>query len=173
MEFLRKNFRECTPKVKSATYTTMVRPTLEYASAVWDPHKQWEAQLLEKVQHRAARNVNNNYTDRSPGSVTPMLENLKCTSLEHRRRQIRLEMLYKINKGLVDINPASFFHYSDPRTRVAQRMHQGHIPHLAPFHSFVGITSQNLSPQLLRWSPSRVDYTAVSAICSQYLPLHK
>ena len=38
--FLRRNFKECTPKVKSATYTTMVRPTLEYASAVWDPHKQ-------------------------------------------------------------------------------------------------------------------------------------
>ena len=31
---LPRNFREGTPKVKSATYTTMVRPTLEYASAV-------------------------------------------------------------------------------------------------------------------------------------------
>ena len=28
---LRRDFRECTPKVKSATCTTMVRPTLEYA----------------------------------------------------------------------------------------------------------------------------------------------
>ena len=91
--FLRRNFRECTPKVKSATYTTMVRPTLEYTPAVWDPYTQREAQLLEKVQRRAARYVNNNYTDRSPGSVTSMLEYLKWTSLEHRRRQIRLGML--------------------------------------------------------------------------------
>ena len=116
MGFLRRNFRECTPKVKTATYTTLVRPTLEYASAVWDPYKQKDAQLLENVQRRAARYVNNNYKDRSPGCVTSMVKNLKWTSLEHRRRHIRLGMLYKINKGLVDINPANFFHSFFPRT---------------------------------------------------------
>ena len=89
MRFLRRNFRECTPKVKTATYTTLVRPTLEYASAVWDSYKQKDVQLLENVQRRAARYVNNNYTDISPGSVTTMLENLKWTSLEHRRYKIQ------------------------------------------------------------------------------------
>ena len=73
MGFMRRNFRECKPKVKTATYTTLVRPTLEYASAVWDPYKQKDAQLLENVQRRAARYMNN-YTDRSPGSVTSMLD---------------------------------------------------------------------------------------------------
>ena len=73
MGFLRRNFRECTPKVKTTTYTTLVRPTLEYASAVWDPYKQNDAQLLENVQRRAARYMNNNYADRSPDSVTSML----------------------------------------------------------------------------------------------------
>ena len=81
--FLPRNFREGTPKVKSATYTTMVRPTLEYSSAVWDPQQQKDIRLLEKVQLRAARYVTNNYTDRSPGTVTSMLEYLKWTSLEH------------------------------------------------------------------------------------------
>ena len=47
--FLQRNFRECPPKVKSAAYTTMVYPTLEYALAVWDPHKQKDIRLLEKV----------------------------------------------------------------------------------------------------------------------------
>ena len=78
-----KELRECTPKDKSATYTTMACPTLEYAPAVWDPHKQKDIRLLEKVQLRAARYVTNNYTDRSPGTVTSMLEYLKWTSLEH------------------------------------------------------------------------------------------
>ena len=41
--------------------------------------------LLEKVQRRAARYVTNNYTDRSPGTVTSMLEYLKWKSLEHRK----------------------------------------------------------------------------------------
>ena len=115
MGFLRRNFREGTPKVKTATYTKLVCPTLEYASAVWDPYMQKDAQLLENVLCRAVRYVNNNYTDRSPGNATSMLENLTWTSLEHRRRQICLGMLYKINKGLVDINPANFFHHADRR----------------------------------------------------------
>ena len=106
---LRRNFRECTPKVRSATYTTTVRPTLEYASAVCDPDKQKDIRLLEKIQSRAASYVTNNYTDRSPGTVTSVLEYLKWTSLEHRRQQIHLGMLYKINNGLLDINPDIFF----------------------------------------------------------------
>ena len=42
---------------------------MDYASAVWDPHKQKDIQLLEKVQRRADRYVHN-YTDISPGTVT-------------------------------------------------------------------------------------------------------
>ena len=83
----------------------------------------------KKVQGRGVRYVTNNYTDRSPDIVTSMLENLKWTSLEHRRRQIRLVMLCKINKGLVDISPASFLRHSDPRTRGTQRLHQEQTQH--------------------------------------------
>ena len=72
-----KELRECTPKDKSVTYTTTVRPTLEYASAVFDPHKQKDIRLLEKVKRRAARYVTNNYTHRSPGTITTKLEYLK------------------------------------------------------------------------------------------------
>ena len=85
MWFQQRNFRECTPKDKSVTYITMVHPTLEYGSAVWDPHQQTDIRLLEKVQRRAARYVTNNYRDRLPGTVTSMLENLKWSSLEHGR----------------------------------------------------------------------------------------
>ena len=38
--FLRRNFKDCTTQVKAATYTTMVRPTLEFATTVWDPYLQ-------------------------------------------------------------------------------------------------------------------------------------
>ena len=34
--FIRRNLKECTAPVKAATYTAMVRPSLEYASTVWD-----------------------------------------------------------------------------------------------------------------------------------------
>ena len=35
--FLHRNFRDCNKSVREQAYTTMVRPTLEYASAAWDP----------------------------------------------------------------------------------------------------------------------------------------
>jgi hypothetical protein len=38
MGFIRRNLTDCTKPVKAAAYTTMARPTLEYASTVWDPH---------------------------------------------------------------------------------------------------------------------------------------
>ena len=34
--FIRRNLKDCTKPVKSAAYTSMVRPTMEYASSVWD-----------------------------------------------------------------------------------------------------------------------------------------
>ena len=142
--------------MKSATYTTIVRPTLENASAVWDPHKQTDIRLLEKVQRRAARHVTNNYTDRSPGTVTSMLEYLKWTSLEHRRQHIRLGMLYKINNGLVDINPESFFRHADPRTRGSQRLYQEQTQRPVLFHSFFPrtVSEWNLLPTAISSAPS-------------------
>ncbi len=36
--FLRRNLHGCTRDIKDIAYNTLVRPTLEYCSAVWDPH---------------------------------------------------------------------------------------------------------------------------------------
>ena len=51
-------------------------------------------------------------------------------------------MLYKIDNGLVEVNPASLLHLSDPRTRGAQRLHQEQtkqpthpLPLLLPLYS--------------------------------------
>jgi hypothetical protein len=90
--------------VKSAAYTSMVRPTMEYASSVWDPTNRKKIGNLEKVQKRAARFVFNNYTDRTPGGVTKMVKSLKWEKLEERRKSNRLCMLYKIKNGLIDID---------------------------------------------------------------------
>jgi hypothetical protein len=49
---------------------------MEYASSVWDPTNRKKIGNLEKVQKRAARFVFNNYTDRTPGCVTKMVESL-------------------------------------------------------------------------------------------------
>lgn len=36
--FLRRNLHNCTPDIKHIAYNTLVRPTLEYCTAVWDPY---------------------------------------------------------------------------------------------------------------------------------------
>ena len=115
--FLRRNFCACSAKAKATTYTTMVRPVLEYASTVWDPSSSDNIKELEKVQRSASRYVFNNYKDRTPGTITGFLQRLQWETLESRREQARLAMLYKINKGLVDLNPSCFYKKSDSRTR--------------------------------------------------------
>ena len=133
--FLRRNFKECTPRTKAATYTTMVRPSLDYASSVWDPHLEKDKTPLEKVQRQAARYVNNNYTDRTPGIVTSMLEALNWETLEKRRTLQRLLMLYRINNSLVDIPKDIYIRQSDPRTR-GNRLFQFDAIHPALQNSF-------------------------------------
>ncbi len=134
--FLRRNFKDCTPKVKAALYTTMVRPALEYASTVWDPHLQKDVKTLEQVQRRAARYVTKDYTSKTPGCVTAMVHNLHWDSLEDRRRNNRLVMLYKIQNNLVDINSTTFIQQSDSRTRGAQRLFQERIADVTQYHSY-------------------------------------
>ena len=51
---LRRNLRLSSHTVKTHAYQALVRPHLEYASAVWDPHTHCNTQKLEMVQRRAA-----------------------------------------------------------------------------------------------------------------------
>ena len=122
--FIRRNLKDCTKPVKAAAYSTIVRPSVEYASTVWDPTKQAKIKAIEQVQKRAARFVNNNYTDRTPGCVTKMVTSLKWESLEDRRKQNRLCMLFKIQHDLIDIDRHQYLTPNDSRTRGKNRFFQ-------------------------------------------------
>ena len=122
--FLRRNLHNCTKEVRETTYNTLVRPTLEYASSAWDPHLTTDINRLEQVQRRAARFVTRNYWERTPGCVSSMITNLGWDSLAHRRRTQRLTMLYKIQGGLVDVDPGPILRRNDMRTRGGHRFYQ-------------------------------------------------
>ena len=92
--FLRRNLKIGSKQTKQRAYKQLVRPTLEYACPVWDPHKQVEIDLLEKTQRRAARFVTNRH--RNTSSVTDMLSSLQWPTLRERRRQTRLTLMYKV-----------------------------------------------------------------------------
>ena len=122
--FLRRNISQCTKQVKSAAYTSLVRPTLEYASAAWDPSSPEDITKLERVQRQAARFAHSNYHDRAPGCVTKMVSNRGWEPLQHRRRVERLSTLYKIQRGLVETYTDDIIRPSDNNTRGQQRLYQ-------------------------------------------------
>ena len=51
---LRRTMYGCTGKAKALTYLALVRPCLEYCSAVWTLHKSKNIDLMESMQCRAA-----------------------------------------------------------------------------------------------------------------------
>ena len=155
--FLRRNFKECTREVKTATYTTMVRPVLDYASTVWDPHQQGDIKTLEQVQRRAARYVYNDYTTRTPGCVTDMVEDLGWESLQDRRYIARLSLLYKMQHGLVDVDTSSYLQQGDSRTRGSRGFFQERINSEVDYNSFF--------PRTIReWNSLPADVTAATSL---------
>ena len=112
----------------------MVQPTLDYASTAWDPHIKEDINTLDKVQRRGARFVCNNYTDRTPGCVTAMLNSLEWIPLSTRRYHQRLIMLYKIQHFTVDIGQFNNLRPGDSRTRGAYRLYQ--IPAVQSVYKF-------------------------------------
>ena len=99
---IKRNLWNCSTSTKEIAYKTLVRPKLEYASAVWDPYYNTHKESIEKVQRRAARFVKNDYGYTS--SVSNMLIDLKWDKLELRRTKARLVTLYKETHGITPRN---------------------------------------------------------------------
>ena len=104
--FLSRNLSHCSQQVKETAYNTYVRPTVEFASAAWDPHTQRNIQKIEQVQRSAAQFVMGDYNRTS--SVTDMMNILKWPSLQNRRLHSRLVMMYKIHNDLVNIKAEDY-----------------------------------------------------------------
>ena len=55
LNYLRHSLWGATQPAKAAAYVSLIRPLLEYACVVWNPHTSKDQLLLEQVQLRAAR----------------------------------------------------------------------------------------------------------------------
>ena len=104
--FLARNIPRCCRKVKQMAYATYIRPTVEYTSPVWDQHTMHNTNKIKILQHRCARNVTGILDHTS--SVTSLLNCLSRPTLEERRRQYRLAVMYHILHNQVDIHWQSF-----------------------------------------------------------------
>ncbi|KAK3097903.1 hypothetical protein FSP39_014294 [Pinctada imbricata] len=99
--FLQRNIYQCPRTTKALCYTTLVRPQMEYASLIWDPHTKTNINQLEMVQRRAARFVTGDYHRTS--SVSTMLQQLQWPTLQERRITSRAVMMFRIVNNLVDV----------------------------------------------------------------------
>ena len=101
LNFVRRNLNKCDKFVKSAAYLGLVRPKLEYASAVWDPYLSKDIAAIERVQRIAARWVKFNY--KWENSVSNMLSELRWPTLQTCRYISRLTILYKGLHNLITL----------------------------------------------------------------------
>ena len=93
LNFVKRTLYQCDPEVKATAYSTLVRPSLECATVVWDPHQQYLINSIEMVQLRAARWVKQEYSVTT--SVTAMLNNLEWNLLSKRWQFSRLTLFFK------------------------------------------------------------------------------
>ena len=97
-------------------YLVYVRPLVEYGSVVWNPYLQKDIDLVERVQRYFTKKIClkcniqfKSYEDR--------LYKLNLHSLQYRRLETDLIMVFKIINGLVDLPMNQFFlFYKSPYT---------------------------------------------------------
>ena len=89
------------PDVFLLFYLTYVRPHLEYAAVVWDPHQQGLITALENVQKFALRACTRNWKS----DYNTLLERCKVPTLAQRRQFMKLCFMYQVVNQLVVFPP--------------------------------------------------------------------
>ena len=154
--FLSRNLSHCGPKVKEIAYTTFIRPSVEFASSVWDPHTKRNIQKVEKVQRGAARFVAGDF--RRTSSVSDMISALKWPTLQDRRLQSRLVLMYKIYFDLVDIDWKQHLTPHSSSTR-------GHSSRFFVPHTLSSVYTSSFFPRTIRdWNILQKDPAAFPSL---------
>ena len=130
----KKGYQVHNKGLKSTAYTTLARPQLEYASTVWSPHTATDITKLEAVQRRSARWATRDHQRIS--SVTQMIKDLNWRTLEQRRIDSRLTLLYKITYDLVAIPAAEYLILNTRQSRHNHQLAYRRIPTLKDYYKF-------------------------------------
>ena len=86
-------------------YKQYVRPHLEFAVQAWSPWTAHDKKILEKVQQRAVNMI----TGLRAREYEDKLKELEMTTLEERRHQADMALVFKILTGKDQVAPTEWF----------------------------------------------------------------
>lgn len=101
--FLQRNLVKSDLETRLKCYKIFIRPTLEYASTVWDPmENETLKSKIEMVQRKCLRWIFNSW--QRTVSPTSLRETAKLKTLNERRSVARIKMLYEIHHKSKQVN---------------------------------------------------------------------
>ena len=115
MDLYRKYYRFSDTATLLQLYRSLVRPHLDYAAPVWDPHLQRDIQLLEGVQKFACRMCSKAWKT----GYEELQSTLQLSSLSNRRLFLKLCTIFKVLHGLCYF-PQNVFSARETRSHVCR-----------------------------------------------------
>ena len=111
---LKKSFTSKNRENLMKAFTVYVRPILEYCSTVWNPHLNKDIQRIEKIQRKFTKSI---FPRTNPLSYEGRLSYLNLSTLESRRHEHSLCIIYGMFHDLVSLNFSDFFTLNNNNTR--------------------------------------------------------
>lgn len=100
LRYIRHTFQYIDEQMFLLLYKALVRPHLEYASCIWNPHLKYNIDSIERAQRRATKMIPTlkdlSYTDR--------LKKLNLETLQYRRTRADLLETYRILNGIHELD---------------------------------------------------------------------
>lgn len=149
---LRHKLRDAPSQVKLLAYNTLIRPKLEYACIVWDPHTKSNIYSLEKIQRRAVRFIFSKYGRGT--SVTKLMQDNEFQTLQSRRQLLRLKFLYSLINNKLGLDPS---HYVTPLS--TRQTRHSHVLSLTPYFARTDLFKFSFFPRTVtEWNNLPSDY---------------
>ena len=96
---MKNTFSSWTDEIAQIVYPTFIRPHLEFASSVWNPHLEYDSKTLESVQRSATLTKESQHLP-----YEERLKRLGLTDLKTRRERGDFIQIYKLVHGIDKVN---------------------------------------------------------------------